>query len=790
MIKISYTLIQNLQKRARPRDPFFEDADGAYRVDATARVPIELSFEGIIDQGLAGVDFVFLIDNSGSMRNTSDTGRLRFSAILELASAYRNTREVLDQVSIVVFSGDPDGSDTEIWMDWRTWSETEQFIAEYMAAGIHAPPDGTYTPMAKGMELANAQLAASTKPYKMVIMLSDGKPEPEYYEQQGQIQSVHIPFAREHEIIYSPILLGGGEDGASGLLDKIALETDYITDSLYFSFNAVNANEIKDKYDSAITGVSTRIVPKRIILEEKVNELLEVIDARLIIEENEFSRNQIAPTTPLAEAISQFETTGRFYIKFTELVGEATLKFDVKLKLRDVPLAALQQDYIEVNVNNTNNSSITFDHPMYGTLPQITGDDWPQTKLRFLTGVHVTKELIAPTVGSDYQVKISMVNMRATPLEWFWITESPSKYVDISEINDAFGFSPFSIIVEKFMIPHSFNWLLTVFEEDFDTSQKRERLRDKVTEYLRNFVLPFADQFDPYLCRYDIERAQRGIFKLVRNVPPLGERSLIFKVKGATFGTPRWRSDPVDNPLKKPPITSRYRYPGVAGWKYLEPNPEFGQIVLSGPKPEFEIDTCYHDYEFLALFFESLVGISPLTYENIPPPDPYEMLDSKDITLQGLHGTPGPLGLSIVIRNRGDTRGSTRLTVKSLFIPFANPKEPIDRWFKPFLCQVEDFSISINGRQDVHHPTESTFNIIYTNMILSDGTNVPVNEHQDMFNNFAGWIITTVDIHPVTNELLLGNNNAIGIKLFLPPRRARPSLWQRFIEGIRTLFNR
>ena len=75
-------------------------------------------------------------------------------------------------------------------------------------------------------------------------------------------------------------------------------------------------------------------------------------------------------------------------------------------------------------------------------------------------------------------------------------------------------------------------------------------------------------------------------------------------------------------------------------------------------------------------------------------------------------------------------------------------------------------------------------------MILSDGTNVPVNEHQDMFNNFAGWIITTVDIHPVTNELLLGNNNAIGIKLFLPPRRARPSLWQRFIEGIRTLFNR
>lgn len=363
-MKISHDLIQNLRKKAIPNDPFSVDEDGIYRVDATATVPIELSLEGIKEQGLAGVDFVFLIDNSGSMK-TNDPDKLRFYAIRDLAASYMIGRESIDRVSIVVFCGDINGSDTEVWMNWSSWSETELFMSEYLEDNsVHPPKAGGLTPMTKGMQKANAQFIDSNKPYKLVIMLSDGSSEPDFYGQQGEIQSVHVPFARENEIIYSPVLLGAGEDGASGLLDKIALETDYISDSLYFSFRAATADEIKEKFDGAITGVSTRIVPKRIILVEKVNQYLEVVNASLMIEENEFSQNQIDPITPLSNAINTFKNTGRFYIKFTELVGEIILRFDIKLRLLHVPEEALQEEYFEVSVDNIIDSSITFNHPI------------------------------------------------------------------------------------------------------------------------------------------------------------------------------------------------------------------------------------------------------------------------------------------------------------------------------------------------------------------------------------------------------------------------------------------
>ena len=125
-----------------------------------------------------------------------------------------------------------------------------------------------------------------------------------------------------------------------------------------------------------------------------------------------------------------------------------------------------------------------------GTFPPITGDDFPQTSIRFLTGVHVSKELIPPIDGGEYQVKINMANINANTLKWFWIKESPSKYVDVSEINDNFNFSPFRIIIDRFVLGHTFNVLRDLYEDYFDTPQKLNQLREKINQYKQNFIYP------------------------------------------------------------------------------------------------------------------------------------------------------------------------------------------------------------------------------------------------------------------------------------------------------------
>jgi len=423
-----------------------------------------------------------------------------------------------------------------------------------------------------------------------------------------------------------------------------------------------------------------------------------------------------------------------------------------------------------------------------GTFPPITGDDFPQTSIRFLTGVHVSKELIPPIDGGEYQVKINMANINANTLKWFWIKESPSKYVDVSEINDNFNFSPFRIIIDRFVLGHTFNVLRDLYEDYFDTPQKLNQLREKINQYKQNFIYPLATQFDPYLSRYNIERSQRGIFKLVRDVPPLGQRYLTFKIKPSAFGTPCFKYSSVDNPAIKPPIASRYRCSGIANWKYLQPNPGFGQTVIPGPKPELEIDTCY-DYFQLAMFYESLIGITPRTYENDPDPNKHEMLDSKDIEILGIRRNPDDLGLNVLIRNLGDARATTQLTAKSVFIPFEDPREPLSNWFNPFVCKVENFDITVEARQSEYQPTETNFKIPYSNMIQYNGSIEPIIQHYNLIRNFNGWVITTIDIDPASGELKLANNKAIEIKYFGPPR-VPLSIWNKIVKAIKRIFSR
>ena len=64
------TLIRGLTKVPIPHPPGHMDGYTAV-VGGSASVPIELTLEGVVEKQPVGVDIVFLVDNSGSMKPDS-----------------------------------------------------------------------------------------------------------------------------------------------------------------------------------------------------------------------------------------------------------------------------------------------------------------------------------------------------------------------------------------------------------------------------------------------------------------------------------------------------------------------------------------------------------------------------------------------------------------------------------------------------------------------------------------------------------------------------------------------
>ena len=783
-------LIEDIQKESKPNEPYYIE-EGITHVDATASVPIELSFRGVEKVGPVGVDIVFLIDNSGSMRGSegNDPDGVRYTAIQALASHFKQDRNELDHISIVSFSGEPDGPETEVWQDWKTWGETEVYVA---MRALHPPRAGTYTPMARGMQLANNQFATSTRFYKMVIMLTDGLPEREGHfpdrEQELEIETVHIPDAVDEQILYSAILLGASDDEASILLARIAEATDYITEPPEnpprFYFQTANVNEIESEYEELFRALFERVVPQRVILTEKVNAKLRVDNVSFSLDAS--SQNAIHASTPLADAIEDFkQVDGRFRIVLKELIGEAVLKFSVKLNMDWVNEEELNEDFIHVPVNviDTAQSGIQYDYPVDAGYITIGPSELPQTTIRFLTGVHVTKELIDPSsagIDDNHSVQITMANVALTKLDWFWIKEFPSFYVDTMQIEDDYNFSPLNLIINHMLFPFTMTYL-----HEFDL------WREAVRTYFQDIASMFADQIDPYLCRFWFTYNQSGIFKLATDIESLGVRRLTFKVKGISFGEPTQLNEPVDNPAIKPPESSRYRYPGVEQWKYLQPNPDFSQIRLPGPRPEMSIRTCFD--RDIDLFFESLLRIrslpSYLCLDGIRERESegrWKMLDSEHISPSGLWNSPADesFGLFINIYNRGTCGGSSTVRAKSILIPFPEPSGQLNEpSLSSTMVYTSEGQIEVECREAAYGPFPSgTIHLTYDSLTKDDGTTVKLDKN--IPRSFSGFMINIVYIDAATgvgtdakDELLLSNNSAIEVIRVLKPSVTEEETW-------------
>ncbi len=758
------SLIEYIEKDAKPNDPFYTEDDIPH-VDGSAFVPIEVRLNLLKQSSPVGTSLVFLIDNSGSMRGNdgSDEDGLRFSAIKELAETFRVHRNTLDEISIVVFSGEPAGSETIVWKDWSTWSEIDSWISNI---DNHRPPTGTYTPMAKGMDLANAQFSSVTNSYKMVIMLTDGVPasssNPSYDTvQEDQISNSHVPFAKDHGIIYSVIPLGLDNNESMNNLKFICVETNYVfplDPEFFYLDNANDADMIEDCYEEAFCAIKDRLVSRNLSIREIVNPLLSIRNAEISIQLTSESGNMVHPATPSEQALERFEDDNIFEITFMELVGEVILSFEVGLNQTLVELNDVSGDFIEIEVNNTIDSNCSYQHGNLGIVTTEPGN-WPQTVIRFLTGVRVTKELLYDTDTEEYHVNIKVLNLSYSPLNWFWVRESPSLEVDSSERQDDYQFDPFSLIVDELLVKHS----IDLFPHDV----RRRLPQFSFASYFDLIKDAYRTQLNPFLCRYWFSGTpitQHGYFIATKDIPALGDKNFKIKIQGSKF-TPNGNSistKSVDHPLKKPSENSIYRHALIDNYEDLVPNPDFSQITTQGPKADLSIRTCFDGYIYE--FYESLLGIT-----RIPNDDLFDMLDSEDITPMGVWFQPDEqrFGLRIKIRNSGNVAGQGRLVIRSIFIPFLEKGTSPSSWNESiFECgAVRDINIAAGGQGMIPNITE--LEVPYEEIIDYKGNRltqpaIPPKE-------FHGWMINTVEIKNIGGEIMSGNNRAIEITAILPP---------------------
>jgi hypothetical protein len=410
-------LVQNLLKEPNPHPPF-EMEGNTVVVSGIDSVPIDLHFKGVSCEGSVGVDIVFLVDQSGSM-DRSDPDRKRFSAIRTLINEFAPSRDSLDRVTLVTFSGDT----AVIEQDWKTWSETDATVDRLMNSSPH-----DLTPMEAGMRSTNQLLSGMNGFYKIAILLSDGFPEPddEDYPQSQIIRDVRVPEACESRIIYSTIYLHTlGMPDENALLWYIAKQTDYITDysigdAPRYSFKIENTDAIVSVYRELFVSVFSRIVPQYVFLQERVSPKL-IIDPEAPISFSGdgvvVSQNVIGDVT-LDEAIERFRSENLFTILLNELDGEVSLKFSVKINRQALSQADLEAGFVTVPVDVLNDSQsasfIRYLQPTGVTGSAIQTLPMPQATIKFILDLQVRKH-----VSDDGQLaEVRFGNMPSRCLIW------------------------------------------------------------------------------------------------------------------------------------------------------------------------------------------------------------------------------------------------------------------------------------------------------------------------------------------------------------------------------------
>jgi hypothetical protein len=800
---MSAPLIGNISKVPHPNPPG-EIIEGSSPVTAVVggadSVPIEIHIEGLSYNGQVGVDIVFLIDNSGSMESSfggsgNDPSNKRFEALRDLAGYFSAIRDALDRIAVILFQGE----EAEIVQQWKTWSETRA-----TAQTLYEDEDGSgATPMAHGMKLANDLLISSNGFFKLVVLLSDGEPTADAYT-SNPIETILeelCPQAYYNRILYSTIYLTqSNPPEVHPLLWSIAKSTDYITNYIspadappyYFTVN--DTNEIISSYRTLFEDVMGRIVPQNVVFREQVNNKL-IIDpnAPITFSGDGFREDQniigygpaaeAEGVSTLEEALERFRRTQDFEIHLNELLGEAILKFSVKLNLQAINIEDYPGDQICIDVDTGLGlqSSVGYIEPTGGTGSSPVLLPLPQARVCFRKGISVRKSV--ETNVDNTKITIDVCNLDLHPAEWVDIAECPSSFMNVCDIEDDFGFDAFqnlfSNIIHPWMFKTIWAWInrQDQYREKLEslTANERQSLkrrwRNKFTE-AHETLLRQHRTLDQYLTRFSFveiipEEAgiaqywqtvhQKGIYKIITNLPPLSQRRLRIDMVDASYST-----DPGSVLLQRPvdavetkailPM-SWYRRDGMLNPVRIVPNPIHSQIVGIQTRPDLFTSTCFMERDI-----RNIRGL----FIGPRPANAWTMLDSIDI-----HAIWNPqvdkYGVSVTVNNVGGGQSvATKVNVKSYLILFTGEQEfpdATDLVFNPLPTAVASGSFTVGElafrqRQDVsiYYDTFSFLNNIRTKINV---------ENLHAVRN--GLMINLVDITPPDGEVMTGNNQAIEI---------------------------
>ncbi|MBN1146539.1 MAG: VWA domain-containing protein [Anaerolineales bacterium] len=778
-------LIRNLWKLTHPQPPGHMEGYTAV-VGGSASVPVELHMEGIESLGQpVGVDLVFLIDNSGSMKPDpphSDPDGERFAAVQVLSAAFAPTRDPWDRIAVIVFRNGEAVLASEA-DPWKSWSELPSLIENIR----QDDPIGN-TPMDPGMARATQLLAAQNGCYKLVILLSDGKPTPDYedYPQTDIITDQRVPEAFASRVLYSTVYLrvpvpDNPEPVDSALLKYIARHTDYITryqhesDPPIYYFRIEDTAQMVQAYRGLFDAIKNRRVPLEVHLAERVHPRL-LLDPQFPPQfaGDGFNRVQNVIGTSLDDALDNFahpENDGRFEITLNELKGTAILSFAVKLDLETVAPEDFEQGYVLLPVDRPYpESKLRWLEPTAGVGSLPIEAELPQAEIKFELGLQVIKSLEQD--GS--LVNIEIHNLDQSPVKWFELLEHPSGFVNPVDFEDDFGFTPLAMLYTGRILP----WFKRLIPPDLlpPPGPQRTQLFNQVRQALRNAHAPFlalAAEIDPLLGQFATHdspycvdgqtfwntREVRGAYRLARSLPGKASRYLRFRVEDASFvksgEVVRLLMAPVDALTLKEgdPQLSIYLAQGFDEPKEVLPNPLRSQYAYPQPRPDLYVSTGLKGHEwkqFAALFRGRALqgGVSP-----------WDLLDSPDISPFWQHNADA-IGVQINICNGGALApAGTLLKVCTYFLPFTgaefSPPYPVS----PALVGIRRTTLP----QIPHHELDESLALsLQFSSLRVLGTSVPA-EAELLQQVRKALAVTVVAISPAEGEVMLANNRATEI---------------------------
>ncbi|MFC1660794.1 VWA domain-containing protein [Gemmatimonadota bacterium] len=764
-------------------------------------VPVELHFQNSPQPVQAGIDIVFLIDHSGSMKQ-NDPDNDRFTAIKDLISEFATNRDTLDRIAVLTCSG----TNATMEQSWHSWTDTEDTVQTLLDS-----PGSGGTPLAIGMKAANDLLIASNGLYKLVILLSDGWPTADDLT-DTPVEAITDPGglceqAFLNRILYSTIYLTVADPpDDSAFLKYIARATDYITDyptiaaDPQYYFRVTDTSGFLAGYRGLFDYLTQRAsVPQSLILREEVDDRLNIDSAvPVTFSGSGFAENQnviafgpeahaqgITATSPnaLAAALDLFRENRVFEIHLNELDGAVTLRFAVKLNLDAIDPSDYPGDRICIDVDSDPGiqSYIEYLEPTGVQGSVRVKIPTPQARICFMKGLSVRKAY-NPALTGDL-VKIECANLDLNPIEWLEIAECPSGFLDVSGIEDDCGFKPFGRLLDHLIIP----WFLEHFEHaareqypHFDTvpRQTLNNIRIAARSALRSTfgpLLPHEDLIDSCLRQFQfVEETpepaqldrfwdtvnQRGIYSLVEDFPPLATRTISFRISDASYlktSVPdqvlSWYVDACFPKWGINHTMSWYNAVDMQSTAMVLPNPSYHQMVSSNDRPDLFTGTCFF-YQDVAKLRELFSGSSTV--------QPWKMLNSVD--MQPIWEQNGRVvGLSVKVHNAGGQTASSKLHARSYILPFTGEEPNLDFGQNAYHFNVHPPLIG-SGEIDFNDLESMSTRVLEVHFHrlndMSDGSTVDYAYLQNVQNAI---IISIAEIEPAEDELMLGNNKAIEI---------------------------